>query len=109
MNRLRPRFSLRTLAIFIALVAAYFSAQEATKHWCLSRSEKPGVQTNVPMPFVIADEFRSSGESHSGAITNILFLIGRHEPIEVRRQYSLWFFGLTMKLPFESKWYEVSE
>ncbi len=99
--RLYPRFSVRTLAIFVTLVCCYFGAWEATKRWGMplgptyvvlkARDGTPrkvrlgSTNESSPMPLVIGrDE-----------------MLGYSAPT---RHYYLWLFGLKFKLPFESTW-----
>jgi hypothetical protein len=92
MFRFRLRFSVRTLAIFITLVCAYFGAWEVTKTWGLPTEwpyRDPSTDTNVwiassPVPFVVRYELKFSP----------------HLPD--RSHYYLWLFGPQVKLPFES-------
>lgn len=76
--RFRPRFSVRTLAIFLTLVCAYFAAWEATRHAAGQNADK------VLMPFVIWGE-----ESTTGA-SGVKKVIAWH--------YYLWFFGYEREL-----------
>ena len=49
----RPRFSLRTLAIVVALICAYFGAWEWTKHAAMRMEFPTGVKATSPAPLVI--------------------------------------------------------
>ena len=99
--RFRPRWSIRTLAIVVTLVCAYFRAWEATKRYGpigekLSRDvieESTVIGCNSPVPFVIqATKIRMI------PITNTSVTY------DVRDYYYLWLFGPTIELPFESRW-----
>src|SRR5262245_44551664 len=79
-RRFRPRFSLRTLAIIVTLVCAYFGSWESTKRCGV---KYPAFQ-DCPAPFVVATNTR---------------LVWRMET----RSYDLWAFGLTARLPFRSE------
>ncbi len=79
----RPRFSIRTLAIFVTLVCAYFGAWEATKRY--------------GTPQVIDDHWQWSSSP-------VPFLVRRDELPELKTHYYLWQFGSTFKLPIESEW-----
>src|SRR5687767_5305396 len=100
----RPRFSVRSLAIVVTLVCAYFGAWEATKrHVDSIKQPEPRVrfitsdgrvfpygisQVDAPLPFIVART-----ECHITPYRDTL----------PRRQYYLWLLGPTIKLPFESK------
>jgi hypothetical protein len=100
MPRFRPRFSVRTLAIFVTLVCAYFGAWEATKYYALGspvkihtsdHGEQKWVVTldSCPAPFVLwRDEHLPDRER------------GYHWP--GARRYYLWFFGAEFQLAYES-------
>ena len=94
MTRFRPRFSVRTLAIFVTLVCAYFGAWEATKRFGVPKG-------NVG--------HRSLGDAYAAVInawSPVPFLIICNEtsPFDDDSQrYYLWLFGPTIKLPFESE------
>ena len=87
MNRFRPRFSLRTLAIIVTLICAYFGALEATKKWGCSQLDEIGY-TSASIPFVVSVA-ESETDRHG-----YYYSSGRH-------LFYLWFFGLTIKLPIE--------
>jgi hypothetical protein len=59
--RLRPRFTIRTLAIFVTLVCAYFGAWEATKRYAVLPPEDRCIFTlrgeQVTMPLEQQDDF----------------------------------------------------
>jgi len=101
---MRPRFSLRTLAIIVALVCAYFGAWEATKRYIASvrpndflrqyehrykpvgiLSQEPTVSLMAPAPLIIQCDT---------------------VPLEVggctTRHYYIWLLGPVFTLPFES-------
>ena len=91
--RFRFRFTVRTLAIFVTLVCAYFGAWEATKRYGVPdmrpragivvglRAPKYGwLEAGSPMPFVTWKE--QIGITRTGKLG-----------IGVRREYSFWFFG----------------
>lgn len=94
----RPRFSVRTLAIFVTLVCAYFGAWEATKQHIenVYREEccfwmRPN-DMNSPMPFVYTR--RDSTER---------LAIRRRTNVN-RLEYYIWLLGPTFRVPFESNW-----
>jgi hypothetical protein len=85
MTPLRPRFSLRTLAIVVTLVCAYFGAWEATKRWGIAQlPHSDGYpQKYSPLPFVVTE-------------VGIFASMWRGP----NRRYHLWL-GPTIRLPFE--------
>ena len=108
----RPRFNLRTLAIVVTLVCAYFAAWEATKGAAKAQTGKrmdvqifvPGggtkpfihaVQnTTAPAPFIISLDLDNCDGSYP-----------YYSKIEPKpRHYHLWLFGPMIQLPFESEW-----
>ena len=93
--KLRPRFSVRMLAIFVTLVCAYFGAWEATKRFgvpAIERlrnrlgHERDFIRCNSPVPFVVKWE---ADDPFDDTPPSVLYL---------------WLFGPTIKLPFESEW-----
>lgn len=88
-RRFRPRFSIRTLAILVTLVCAYFGAWEATKRWGV---EKPPVYSKSPAPFLVYSAKRDP-------ISDIETIDG--SPIsddQLPRRYYIWLFGLRFEL-----------
>ena len=75
--KFRPRFSVRTLAIVVMLVCAYFSAWEATKRYGV-RKMWYGVATS-PLPCIIRYDLGS-----------------RDAPDDI--YYSVWLFGPEVKV-----------
>ncbi len=103
--RFRPRFSVRTLAIFVTLICAYFGAWEATKRYAITRKidslgwewtyvgneELQVTEANSPMPFVVrSKDIRGIDISGAGNL-------------HLLQHYHLWLFGPTIELPFEWK------
>ena len=86
-SRFRFRFSVRTLAIFVTLVCAYFGAWEATKRYGVPpKSElRFGGVASSPAPFLIRYEEDVSGDFY----------------FHYERHYYIWFFGLKIKLPLD--------
>jgi hypothetical protein len=82
--KLRPRLSVRTLAIVVTLVCAYLGAWEATKRYGVDESWN---ETSLA-PFIIR---RNRGGLINGRWTE-------------RTTYWLWLLGPKIKLPFESEW-----
>ena len=89
--KLRPRFSLRTLAIFMTLVCAYFGAWEATKRY------------GIPLK-PLSDTFAGSSQLELSSESSPFPFIIRHDNLIVfsqpAREYYLWLFGPRIKLPF---------
>src|SRR5262245_13817229 len=107
----RPRFSLRTLAILVTLVCAYFGAWEVTKRHATNMVGQRD-QTNdealewrvrnasAILPFVIChDDIVYSSRRHDDEFRG-------HTEYEYSypRRYSLWFFGPSFDLPIENDW-----
>ena len=86
--RLSPRFSLRTLAIVVTLVCAYFGAWEATKRYgCPQFGHIFGKNLigTSSLPFIIGvDEYD-------------------YRFYTKRRLYFVWLFGPTCRLPLDSQ------
>lgn len=99
-KRFRPRFSIRTLAIVVTLVGAYFGVWEATKQWGTRLGETTRyinykgnlysyrdvvIDANSPLPFVVRRDVYSIPEP----------------PLSVRvnptRRYYVWLFGISVK------------
>src|SRR5688572_5312529 len=90
MPRFRPRFSIRTLAIVVTLVCAYFGAWEATKrHGISDMGADPLGEVESPMPFIVRQDEIISTDSVKYATP---------------RRYYFWFFGAKIKLPYETTW-----
>ena len=101
--KFRPRFSVRTLAIFVTLVCAYFGAWEAADTYGIKRSKHPrgwdgdGIG-NIKLPYFAGD------------VRAIMPLIVSAEELRFfedpshTKHYYLWLFGPTIKLPFEGPW-----
>src|SRR5688572_30732661 len=91
LDHFRPRFSVRTLAIFVTLVCAYFGAWEATRRNVRPRENVASVNygdndnpvivysITVPMPFLIVRHERQ-------------LLPDWDTGSELRRGYYLWLF-----------------
>ncbi len=102
--RFRPRYSVRTLAIFLTLVCVYFGAWEATKKYGVRKvssdviSESEHVRfSKAPGPsLVLVDVHRRSEriKTNDGYVIHFI-------PV---RLYYVWLFGPKIKLPFESEW-----
>ena len=100
-KRWRPRFSLRTLVLFMTLVCVYFGAWEATKRYgvgpepdFISSSLLSPLTWNEssPAPFIIG---RDEGEYESSGSPTI-------SRWSWHRRYYLWLFGPEIQWPFES-------
>jgi hypothetical protein len=97
--KFRPRFTVRTLAIFVTLVCAYFAAWDATKRYGIQDYSQvdrfdPLIYDESPMPFVISQYERSGPKSWEEWRSGIRS--------STKRRYYLWVFGLRFKLPFET-------
>jgi hypothetical protein len=92
--KFRPRFSIRTLAIFVTLVCVYIAAWEATKRHGLERglSDDMGLpaRESSPVPFILIQDgwFEEPSDNLSSAF--------HHLP--QRKRIYLWFFGPRFKL-----------
>ena|SRR5687768_12195819 len=100
---LKPRFSIRILAIFVTLVCAYFGAWEATKrcgvtedHYQFSNLDPWIGDERSPMPFVVS-------RCESARLTIEEFMNPAFITMPPKRYYYVWLFGLTIKLPFEGE------
>jgi hypothetical protein len=100
-NPFRPRFSVRTLVIFVTLVCVYFGVWEATKRYGVPSTPKlidseseMIVHAGSPMPLVVWQD-----ETENGFIS-----INRSVFVNPRRRFYLWLFGVRITLPFESAW-----
>jgi hypothetical protein len=102
--KIRPRFNLRTLAVVVTLICAYFAAWEATKNYASSVCETK-----------YNDSWEWSGKIYEMREARALFpcLIVRdegrwHEDAPnaftwvITRQWHFWLLGPEIQLPFES-------
>jgi hypothetical protein len=96
--KFRPRFSVRTLAIFVTLVACYFGAWEATKRYG-ARQSNYGLNYGLPSPDWGALEPERWSPAPLVIIEDELLYGGKYR---YTRTYSLWLFGPQIKLPFSS-------
>jgi hypothetical protein len=102
--RFRPRFSVRTLTIFVTLVCAYFGAWEATKRYVRSDrsvfTTTPGsppyvMDVDSPMPLLVCrDEVDYFYHDDGRAL------------IYYPRRYYVWLFGPTVRLPIQLSWHQ---
>jgi hypothetical protein len=118
MIRFRPRFSVRTLAIFVTLVCAYFGAWEATKRYGVFDLLNPTMpdsgyfemydvpfHARVPVPFLIASDQVKGHRSSSGTPgTRIELADDFIDGSFIKRTYYLWLVGPRIKLPIETDW-----
>ena len=104
--RFRPRFTVRTLAIVVTLVCAYFGAWELTQR---CGSEPPHSRTvyieSQEKPIILWE---------SPEYSPAAFIIRRQEwdyiSLDMATEkycYYLWLFGVRYKLPFQSKWHDL--
>jgi hypothetical protein len=96
--KFRPRFSVRTLAIVVTLVCAYFAAWEATKEYGIGLPTPWDYSSHSPIPLLIVED-DASDMSYAVSANNTLRTSGP-------RRYYIWLFGPRIKLPFESTWVE---
>jgi hypothetical protein len=103
--KLRPRFSLRTLAIAVSIICAYFGAWEATSKWGLPERDKPPFDDMYRHPF--ARKFVLYAYNPS-AVAPFVVRFDENAPRSVRTKvYYVWLFGLRAKLP-TMRWQENS-
>jgi hypothetical protein len=88
--KIRPRFSLRTLAIAVALVCVYFGSWESMRHFV----NKPFYPTSIP--FVEFGPRRLSINVNKSVV-------------ESTSQYHAWLFRVTFKLPFYDSYFAKVE
>ena len=95
----RPRFSLRTLAIVVTLLCAYFAAWEATKRLGVTAVSKGKPGHDSPFPLIVRrTAYNQVLPGGYNAVT--------YAPLPTTTKatkvtnYHLWFFGPTIKLPF---------
>ena len=122
MTRLRPRFSLRTLAIFVAVVCAYFGVWEVTKKYGVSqivadaKTSNAVVSCTSPVPCIIRLEAKAymtipkaapqQGTDEITITINKFGVIGSEEPdVFASRCYYVWLFGQSYKLPYQTYFY----
>jgi hypothetical protein len=97
-KRWRPRFSVRTLAIFVTLVCVFFGCWEATKEW--------GVRDVL--------RFQHGGQVGNGKAVAPPVVASQQELMAVNRgeagwvhvstcYYHFWFFGYVSRLPYEQR------
>lgn len=103
---IRPRFSIRTLAIVVTLVCAYFGAWEATKRYGVNEGQV--IVGNVGQ----RGSFFTSEWSPAPLITSCLdhdVTVRDGGVVELRKingwNYYIWLFGPKIKLPFRSEWH----
>jgi hypothetical protein len=112
---LRPRFSLRTAAIVVALACAYLATWPLTKRYGVpqiaaimeeERSSIPGIPNTrfavsaaSPLPLVVGRDEVTTEE-----------LLGLNASVSSgTRTYYLWLFGPAIELPFSSEWKHTSQ
>jgi hypothetical protein len=117
--RNRLRFSVRTLAIFVAIVSIYLGAWEATKRYAVRQT--PGVTRSkgsawidvpagsVPPTLITVDSaspapFVVSRYKYRFEYVGMQEQPKRYSVANGTVEYYFWFFGAEFKLPFESTW-----
>lgn len=107
--KFRPRFSVRTLAIFVTLVCVYFAAWGPTNKFAAGigipgytgyGAQRPPnvvgprysitIQADAPLPLVIGQDDIDYDETT--------------KTFKTTRRYYLWLFGPKINFPFESTW-----
>jgi hypothetical protein len=109
----RPRFSVRTLAIFVTLVCCYFGAWEVTKRYGLRSRDLDtpwftALETDNHGPTAFSGFFcedRSPAPLIVSRVEHDTNFMG----FKGCRRYYLWLFGPRIKLPFESALYEFRD
>jgi hypothetical protein len=96
--RFRPRFSIRTRAIFVTLVCCYFGAWEATKRYGMPREVHQYGRKSYCDPFW-RDTYSSDEPT---ALMPFVVRYGDGADIEFRWGYYLWLFGPQVRLPLGS-------
>lgn len=95
-RRIRPRFTVRTLAIFVTLVCAYFGTWEATKRWEISAVP---LGKSSPAPFIVVQEVEVHQPVMKSGRAMARIELDLDEFSEGRRgRYSIWLFGPTFQL-----------
>jgi hypothetical protein len=97
----RPRFSVRTLAIFVTLVCAYFGAWEATKRHGIKQGGGHMLLSIDPIEF---GSIASADSPYPLIVAYNESINQRPVTSKNRRRYYVWLFGPEIKLPFESEW-----
>ena len=95
-SKWRPHFSIRALLLVVTLIALYFGAWEMTKRSGIGlvapEKQKTDLASARPRPFDLCPApFVVSRERYYG-------LPPKYGDF---REYHFWFFGYTVKLPFE--------
>lgn len=102
--KIKLRFSIRTLAIVVTLICAYFGAWEATKRSNPIRDYK-GATTGVPAPFILWEDWYDDighGQYVAGFF-NKQSPITKNGTRRITRYYYLWLLGPKIRLPFKSE------
>jgi hypothetical protein len=92
----RPRFSLRTLAIVVTLLCAYFAAWPLTTKYGVPRipevldrnAEVYLVNAEAPAPLIVRQDVLA------------------FQSADFKRHYYLWLGVTKIKLPYEASWYD---
>lgn len=87
MNRFRPRFTVRSLAIFVTFVCVYLGAWEATKRYGLPN----GMEATSPFPLIVV-------QTEFVEIPRVR-LADPYSDYLLTKQVYLWLFGPKIKLP----------
>src|SRR5688500_7455802 len=134
--KFHPRFTVRTLAIFVTLVGAYFAAWEATKRHAEYESVTLVIKSESVTSFVRPDitSFKQGQMDQGPEHIDVMSIVGASSPfplVLVReelngriwpgrdrrrhellgppvKRYYLWLFGPKVKLPFDEEWSKES-
>ena len=98
-KRWRPRFSIRTLAIFVTLVCCYAACWGPTKR--RGRDEVFMLLNDVEQLDNVFSGGFSYGGAHWDAYAVMPLVVEGYDYNESTRHYYFWFFGFVAKLPYE--------
>lgn len=100
MIRIRPRFSLRALAILVTLVCLYFGAWEATKRYGIPQYKSV---LRDPDPRFIARQFFLANSPTPFIIRSEEIVIDVNDKAHYPVRWYVWL-GTRVRLPFETTW-----
>jgi len=95
-SRRRPRFSIRALLLAVTLVALYFAAWEMTKRSGIGLVAPERQIADIPSP-----RARPFDSCPAPFVVSRERYYGLPPKYGDFREYHFWFFGYTVKLPFE--------
>jgi len=97
-KRWRPRISVRTLAVVVTLVCAYFGCWEITK-----RHGVAAIAYEYELTGNIVAHWGPTGIFHTSAAAPLIVRQDENFSEHLSRRYYFWFFGYVAKLPYERK------